>query len=259
MKYFVFSDVHGDGDNLMRGLERAGYNPSNPNHQIISCGDNFGRAQSEKEGAMKSAEIYTYLTSSIHYNKPICIMGNHEDILLKIDKQNYLSSLDIRNGEHNTLASFINVSPLNIQVDHVNQLYAINEMRKKGFFDWIKGLPFYFETEHYIFTHGFIPMYSDNWREAGAEEWYDAMWTNTKSIMANYHNEEGKTFVLGHFGSFYFREKEDMIKIYNCKTVEELRKLNAFEPYYNKEKDVWFIDQTTALKQDVITILVLED
>ena len=50
-----------------------------------------------------------------------------------------------------------------------------------------------------------------------------------------------------------------MIKLYNCETVEELRKLNAFEPYYNKEKDVWFIDQTTALKQDVITILVLED
>ena len=166
MKYFVFSDIHGNGEALYKGLEKAGYDPYNPEHRLISCGDNFGRCENYSIG---SKEIYEYLTSDMHINKPICLRGNHEDILLKIEERNSITLTDIYNGEHKTLGAFAadNVDPnlfdkeimaSQIKYDQHEARLAIKEMREKGFFEWIKQMPFYFETEHYVFTHGFLPM-----------------------------------------------------------------------------------------------------
>ena len=44
MKYFCFSDAHGDYNAFMAAVVKYGYNCKDPNHQLISCGDNFGRA-----------------------------------------------------------------------------------------------------------------------------------------------------------------------------------------------------------------------
>lgn len=49
MKYFVFSDIHGDYDAMIEALKTNGYEPSNHNHTLISLGDNFGRASTGKK------------------------------------------------------------------------------------------------------------------------------------------------------------------------------------------------------------------
>ena len=36
MKYFIFSDIHGEYDKLMRSLDAAGFDLTNPNHTLVS-------------------------------------------------------------------------------------------------------------------------------------------------------------------------------------------------------------------------------
>ena len=70
-KYFVFSDVHGEYKALQDALNEAGYDRHNPNHKLISCGDNFDRGP-------ESAKVYRFLRD----NKAICIRGNHDNFFL---------------------------------------------------------------------------------------------------------------------------------------------------------------------------------
>ena len=67
----------------------------------------------------------------------------------------------------------------------------------------------YYETEHYIFTHGWLPCshdnagygYNTNWRKASPEEWYEARWIN--GIDAAKFSQEEKTVVCGHWHCSY--------------------------------------------------------
>ena len=145
MIYFCFGDVHGDEIAMLEGLKRAGYDCSNSNHQIISLGDNFGRAST----GGKSKGVFKYLTSKEHKNTPICIRGNHETILLDIFRRGFLTQTDIYNGEALTISSFAHCSKGQAIFDpeNINKAAKIVE-------EWITKLPWYYETEHYIFTHG---------------------------------------------------------------------------------------------------------
>lgn len=49
MKYFCVSDIHGYYDQLIDALESAGFEPDNPNHLLIACGDHFDRGRQPRE------------------------------------------------------------------------------------------------------------------------------------------------------------------------------------------------------------------
>ncbi|MFI3251938.1 MAG: metallophosphoesterase, partial [bacterium] len=61
-KYFVFSDVHGHYDELMRDLRLAGFDEKNEEHIIVSCGDNFDRGP-------KSFEMFVFLNEFPEHRK----------------------------------------------------------------------------------------------------------------------------------------------------------------------------------------------
>jgi hypothetical protein len=74
----------------------------------------------------------------------------------------------------------------------------------------------YFETPHYIFTHGWIPAhaegykpyttytYDPNWREADEEQWKRARWYNGMLLACKQKViEPGKTIVCGHWNVSY--------------------------------------------------------
>ena len=82
----------------------------------------------------------------------------------------------------------------------------------------------YFETENYIFTHGWIPSYlyafyakleyerNEAWRDAEIDEWKKARWLNGMDLACRYHvTEPDKTIVCGHwncsYGHHYFRAR----------------------------------------------------
>lgn len=202
MKYFACSDIHGDWTALQNAIAEFGYDENNPNHTLIVCGDCFGRASVAEDDC---EAIYRYLISDCHANKPIVLRGNHEDILSNIFRRNKLTYADYYNGEHKTIASLGHV-------DLATAAYTplgLEEVRKHNpqFVLWLNTLPFYFETEKYIFTHAWLPKGAD-WRNADKETWVDATWSDLGELVYLAEVDEKypeKTLVFGHFGTYIFR------------------------------------------------------
>ncbi len=217
MKYFVFSDAHGDYDALMKAVAEYGYEEGNAFHTLISCGDNFGRAETGKG----SKGIYDYLTSSVHKNAPICLTGNHELILRKILFRRSLSEIDVLNGEDRTVYSFLGKNP---ETDTLSP-YDLKKLGHGEVMDWLLNLPYYFETENHLFLHGFLPFDTENLRfitenlsDVGEEIWQKACWSKTPLMIMKFeHDYPGgldKTVVFGHWHNAELRERFD-------KTVDE--------------------------------------
>ena len=70
----------------------------------------------------------------------------------------------------------------------------------------------YFETEHFIFCHSWIPTisqnggfykYDKNWRKATNKRWELAMWGNPFELADLELNQTGKIIVFGHFHTSY--------------------------------------------------------
>lgn len=251
MTYFVFADPHGNYEALITAITEMGYDAANPQHQLIGCGDYFGRAAQSNSDCVN---IWKYLTSPHHTNKPICIRGNHESILIDAIERRQLTEVDIYNGEHNTFASFLGRYPNQVKRDYYLQFDAAKVMMNVGFYDWLKSLPWYFETEHYIFTHGFVPMMYFNrgveLNDFGESEWEEASWSNTPDdirtldlIKVGTH----KTIVFGHW-----RAKE-----LNEKFADKWEEKDG-EIYVDKERNLIGLDTTTALSHKVGCV-VIED
>lgn len=251
MKYFVFADPHGNYEALITAIAEMGYDASNPQHQLIGCGDYFGRAAQSNTDC---ANIWKYLTSLHHTNKPICIRGNHESILIDAIARRQLTDIDIYNGEHNTFASFSGRYPNQVKLDCYLQFDAAKAMINVGFYDWLKSLPWYFETEHYIFTHGFMPtMYFVRGVELSdfdVEDWKRASWAKTPDDIRTLDRmgvKSPKTIVFGHWRAKELNEK------FAGKWAEK-----DGEIYVDEERKLIGLDVTTALSHKVGKI-ILED
>ena len=113
-----------------------------------------------------------------------------------------------------------------------------------GFYDWLKSLPWYFETEHYIFTHGFVPLtylaHGVKLSDFNDYDWERASWSKTPDDI-RYLDIQGfklhKTIVFGHW-----RAKE----------------LVDGDIYVDKERKLIGLDATTALSHKVGCV-VIED
>ena len=71
IKFFCFSDVHSHYSYLKEALDKAGFDPNNKNHWIISCGDELDRGDESKQ-------VIEYLLS---LPRKIIIRGNHTDLV----------------------------------------------------------------------------------------------------------------------------------------------------------------------------------
>ena len=249
MVYFIIADLHGDYNAMIKGLERAHYEPQNTNHQIISLGDHFGRAGT----GLNSKGVWKYLTNRMaeyqHVNAPICIRGNHESILLDVFRRGYLTQTDIYNGEASTISSFAHCSKSQAICDGE----YIRIASKSGVEEWIMGLPWFYETKNYIFVHGFLPFPKKdwgNWDKYCDEDWHEASWTNTLEEIQwfekAYPNGWNKHIVVGHWTSAefysYFDRKYD----------------NYGKVYTNPKLKFTCCDCTTAYSHNV-DVFVIED
>ena len=122
--------------------------------------------------------------------------------------------------------------------------------------EYIQAMLDYFETEHYVFTHGWIPSipnrdksysYISSWREADREQWNQARWFN--GMDAAQTADENKTIVCGHWHTSYGHSK------YEHKGTEFGEDAD-FSPYYGP--GIIAIDACTAFSGKV-NCLVIED
>lgn len=193
-KLFVVSDVHGYASLLKEALKKSGFDPENKEHLLICCGDYFDRGNENVE-VLKFFERLKYKA---------LIRGNHEDLLLKLLNSGKVQPHNYINGTMQTLNDFFGkytINPVDDSIDFSGKTRTVDRIG-----DFISETVNYFETENYVFVHGWFVTNGDNaetrknasnesWEKARKEKWTE-MYIGEPPI-------KNKTLVCGHVPTFY--------------------------------------------------------
>lgn len=239
-KFFVVSDIHGHCTILKKALAEAGFDKNNSDHILVCCGDLFDRGN-------ENMQVLKFIDC---IDNKILIMGNHEEMLLEIFRTGKLKPHNFDNGTVETMVEFfgkyavdgftgdIDFSGNTRMVDRVCGL--IGEMRD------------YFETENYVFVHGWLPtvvrdgkpVVYDGWRNAEAVMWSASRWKKWIEMYGADALIEGKTIVCGHYPTLF------------ANTFDMSRARGSSEIFYGK--GMIAIDAGT-FTSGRINVLVIED
>ena len=259
MKYFIFSDVHGYYSMLKKELIKKGYDENNPNHMLISLGDNFDRGP-------ENIKMYEFLKLMKEKNKIILVKGNHEDLFLQMLYRGYAARNDYTNGTYATLQDFIDLFFETSIKDmfYYNAKEVYYTLRDEGIIDFFYDMKDYFETKNYIFTHGFIPVnefdytYKENWRNSNSDEFAVSRWKNGIQMSIDFHiGEKNKKIVIGHYHTSYghARKEYPTLNSFQLREVEFCNNAN-FGIY--EDENIIAIDACTHYSKK-INVLVVED
>lgn len=240
MKYFVSSDIHGFFDEWQSALNEKGFDLNNPEHKIILCGDLFDRGSQPKE-------IIEFVLK--HKDKVILIRGNHEDLMEQMIERNSSDYGDLCNGTAQTIVDLYT----EWQISEFDLKKIAKATRIQEVLDMCVD---YYETTHYIFVHGWIPivencyLYDSDWRTARKERWEKARWTNPVEMFRYEIYEPNKTIVCGHWHCSALWHEQ------NLDEYEEFGDKANFEPFITK--NMIAIDACTTYSHKV-NVVVLED
>ena len=240
MKYFVCSDIHGFYTEWIKALKKKGFKLNNKNHKVIICGDMFDRGHQPQN-------IIDYILD--HKDKFILIRGNHEDLIQNLINRNHEIYFDQLNGTEETF-HFLNSDLLFDKFDYQK---IAKQSRLQEILDLCMN---YYETEHYIFVHGWIPIdedyykYDEEWRYASEKRFEKARWANPVEMYNKKIFEKDKTIVCGHWhcSALWHNLDPDKYSEYGPKA--------NFEPFITKEMIA--IDACTAYSNKV-NVIVIED
>lgn len=216
MRYYVISDPHGFYTETVDALRDAGYFDDMLEHRLVVVGDLLDRGS-------EANKMVEFMMEQDRLGLLIYVIGNHEDLL--VDALQTLAKGDVfhvanpvahhyHNGTWDTI----------LQLSEMEESYAIGAprelVRKVLDHDFYRHLLYravdYFETEHYVFTHGYIPSITDgirpvisaaydpDWRDADPQRWRTARWYNGME-MSYLHGVRipDKTVVCGHWHASY--------------------------------------------------------
>jgi serine/threonine protein phosphatase 1 len=220
MKYYVVADPHGFYSYLKASLEDAGFFKETAPHKLIVCGDVLDRGT-------EPAEIVDFLLELASKDMLILIRGNHEDLFSQCLQ-------DISNGKAYDIACGCSHHYSNRTWHSILQLTKMKESeaveyaaslvaRARNTRFYRELLPLcvdYFETDHYVFCHGWIPVtnkgdryapiyeYDPDWREADVTAWRSARWYNGMEMACERQiKEPDKTIVCGHWHTSFGHSK----------------------------------------------------
>ncbi len=257
MRYYVAADPHGFCTELKTALEEQGFFADSQPHKLILCGDCFDRGH-------EAVQMQEFLLELLDREEVILIRGNHEDLMLRLLNQwhtrSYLQSHHISNGTVDTVCQLTGFTLRQLLDDPepVGRALLHTPLVQKI----IPAAVDYFETEHYIFVHGWLPGVATmpepqkkayklhpRWRKAKWADWEDARWVNGMEAAHLGAIEPGKTVVCGHwhcsFGHARYEGKGG-----------EFDNQPDFSPYY--AEGIIALDTCTAYTQRV-NCIVLED
>ena len=255
MKLFCVSDLHSFFTPFKRALDAKGFEPNNPEHLLICCGDVFDRGS-------ESVEIFKYLNSLTNV---VLIRGNHEDMLEELLDRGYGKNYDISNGTVNTVVDLVDYTGEKTK-STIECCDAVKKLITPFFNKYVN----YFETKNYIFVHGWIPVtvndklpvyyannrdftYNKNWRNSNAQEWEQARWLNGIKMAYEGFIVPNKTVVCGHWHCSYGH----MLQSVSTDTwITEFGEDAIWEPY--ESEGIIAIDRCTAYT-GAVNVLVLED
>ena len=247
-KFFVISDIHGFYDQMIEALNEAGFDKDNPDHILVSLGDNFDRGD-------KNVDVMNYL---IGLPRKIMVKGNHESLLLECCFRGFPQSHDFGNGTVKTINEFGGAK----EGTPFDECCEITLAKTKEF---IGQMVNFFETQNYIFVHSYPVLkrcddmprhytrgrvfeYDPNWRNADDRQWEDSMWGNPFALHEIHGKHFDKTIVCGHWDTSWAWMR------YHGTTDEIMDE--CFDPYYMD--GLIGIDAMTAYS-GMVNVLVLED
>ena len=202
--------------------------------EVISHGYQYMNVSKEYELSLRGFKIMSIQNLSATNDQFACINLTDNSIseINMLPQLKRLKTLINRNGiplpndiSNKTIETFLELHNLEIKdldliIEGKMTLPKINE-------EWIKynkSCIDYYETNQYIFVHGWIPInedksYNKNWRKCNKNDWDNARWINGFEMSKNKIFCPGKTIVCGHVQSnFWHKEFE------NCE-------IDNFEPY----------------------------
>ena len=265
MKYFVVADIHGFYDKMIKALKDAGFDRDNPEHIFVSLGDLFDRG----DQAVKCLEF----VMSLNPAQRILIRGNHEDLMEEAISRHRFYYHDFSNGTVDTAFQLTGAK---------NEFDALKGMREHYLYNqYIKSCIDFYETDNYVFVHGWIPCRSEygthkvntdaenyyitrdwyssvpDWRIGIKDDWKRARWYNGMDAWAQgVRDEKGKIICCGHWhtswGHYHLHSigSEDFL---NPAKPEKRAVWDVFE-----DKGIRAVDACTAYSSHM-NCLVLED
>lgn len=193
LRLFVVSDIHGYCTLLTQALAEAGFDENDEDHLFVFCGDLFDRGRENRK-------VYDYVRQLKH---KILIRGNHDERLAEIIRDGRANIYDLRNGVKTTLEEFF--GPGAVDDDGRLSVGENSEMAEE-LLSFIGGMGDYYETEHYVFTHGWLPLQPEcnvsyireDWRGADNAAWHYARFLEWQLLYSTPARLPGKTIVCGH-------------------------------------------------------------
>lgn len=194
-KIFAISDIHGHATLMKEALDNAGFDKNNEEHFLVVLGDLFDRGSENRA-------VWEYLRG---VKNKVITRGNHEDILERSLVSGVVNELQFVNGTASTLLEFFrNYSG----GKYLNALSGVECDLRDRLIRHINATWDYFETENYIFTHGFLPVSDegslDAYEYANGEEWHRARWDRWPYRYGKFGIPKDKTLVVGHTPTGYY-------------------------------------------------------
>ena len=250
VKYYIVSDIHSYFSILQSALTNAGYFSDQKPHMLVVLGDLFDRGKEAKK-------LENFVVNLMKKNEVVLIKGNHEDLFVEmVTEDNGLPySHHVSNGTYDTALQLTGYDPALARIRHYD---FADEVKKTSYYQTIiPAMLDYYETDHYIFTHAWIPCfhergnsyaYYSTWRDANTEAWMKARWINGMDAAQTASDDE-KTVVCGHWNASYGHSHYE-------KKCTEFGPDADFSPYYGP--GVIAIDSCTAHSHK-INVLIIED
>lgn len=257
MRYYVLSDVHGFFSETEKALRESGYYEDAEDKKIVICGDLLDRGKEPNE-------VIEWVKGLICKEEVVLVRGNHEDLICELAEdlvvlvEDLTYSKHMLNGTVNTLSEITKMSK-----SYMRQYPEATRARfyQSVFYkDILPVMVDYFETDRYIFTHGWLPCLVSNerlgvyvldpdWRNADKKAWENARWISGQRAAHAGAIERGKTIVCGHESALFGHVRYEK----NCSGKG---KDVVYTPYY--AEGVIAIDACTAISRRV-NVLVLEE
>ena len=199
-KLFVVSDIHGHCTILREALDRAGFDRRDPDHLLICCGDYFDRGT-------ENLEVLQFLE---RLPRKILIRGNHEDMLKKLLYTGKMQPHHYINGTLTTLRSIFGkyfADPVDDTIDFSGKTRITDR-----FLAFIEETVDYYETEHLVFVHGWLPEHGETPHErqmAGREAWANARKERWDRCYNGQRPLADKILVCGHVPTFLVHGQDE--------------------------------------------------
>jgi serine/threonine protein phosphatase 1 len=232
MKYFLFSDIHGEYDALIESLQGAGFDLENPEHFLIGLGDYFDRGS-------QNEFVLVFLMSMLEQGRIKLIRGNHDDMLLNFLTLNLAKAFnDLRyNGLDKTIDG---LAGERVKFPNLPSYTAAKSMVLKNYpnlIEFLKNMEEVINIDNYVLTHaGFFArndgtLIVDNWN------YTDVMIKDRSEFF-----DKSKIYIFGHW---------------HAEKLNKLMNISTGNPNKFIYKNFIGIDATTNISKKV-TIHIIE-